>query len=107
MDPDSSTRLDSNFSEMSPQLTEDPSLQSEPAAAMAADGHSLPERKSRAGLVGRLLHGAGAGAFSYGLSIVSNLLLLPLYLRFWSVAIYGEWMALSLRSTTWPTSISD
>jgi O-antigen/teichoic acid export membrane protein len=45
-------------------------------------------------MVARLLHGAGASAVSYGLSIVSNLLLLPLYLRFWSVSVYGEWMAL-------------
>jgi O-antigen/teichoic acid export membrane protein len=79
---------------MSTQLTEDPSLLSEPASPAASAGQSLPPRKVRAGIVARLLHGAGAGAFSYGLSIVSNLLLLPLYLRFWSVAVYGEWMAL-------------
>jgi O-antigen/teichoic acid export membrane protein len=48
----------------------------------------------RAGLITRLLHGAGASAVSYGISIAGNLLLLPLYLRFWSVAVYGEWMAL-------------
>ena len=48
----------------------------------------------RAGIVARMLHGTGAGAVAYGLGIVSNLLLLPLYLRFWSVAVYGEWMAL-------------
>lgn len=48
----------------------------------------------RGGIVSRLLHGTGAGAVSYGFGIVSNLLLLPLYLRFWSVAEYGEWMAL-------------
>jgi O-antigen/teichoic acid export membrane protein len=42
----------------------------------------------------RMLHGTGAGAVAYGLGIASNLLLLPLYLRFWSVAVYGEWMAL-------------
>src|SRR6202163_2819854 len=47
-----------------------------------------------AGIVSRLLHGTGAGVVSYGLGIASNLLLLPLYLRFWSVAEYGEWMAL-------------
>jgi O-antigen/teichoic acid export membrane protein len=46
------------------------------------------------GIVSRLLHGTGAGAVAYGLGIASNLLLLPLYLRFWSVAEYGEWMAL-------------
>ncbi|WP_263353000.1 lipopolysaccharide biosynthesis protein [Acidicapsa acidisoli] len=48
----------------------------------------------RAGVIARLLHGTGAGAVAYGLGIVSNLLLLPLYLRLWSVAAYGEWMAL-------------
>ena len=48
----------------------------------------------RAGIIARLLHGTGAGAVAYGLGITSNLLLLPLYLRFWSVAVYGEWMAL-------------
>jgi O-antigen/teichoic acid export membrane protein len=46
------------------------------------------------GIVSRLLHGTGAGGVGYGLGIASNLLLLPLYLRFWSVAEYGEWMAL-------------
>jgi O-antigen/teichoic acid export membrane protein len=49
---------------------------------------------SRTGIIRRLLHGAGAGAVAYALGIGSNLLLLPLYLRFWSVAVYGEWMAL-------------
>lgn len=76
------------------QLTEDQSLQSEPGLSTVAAGEGLPARRERAGFIARLLHGAGAGAVSYGLSIVSNLLLLPLYLRFWSVAVYGEWMAL-------------
>jgi O-antigen/teichoic acid export membrane protein len=79
---------------MSRQLTEDQTLQSKPSAFEARSGESLPSRRERAGFVTRLLHGAGAGAVSYGISIVSNLLLLPLYLRFWSVAVYGEWMAL-------------
>jgi O-antigen/teichoic acid export membrane protein len=84
----------SNYSEMNPQLTEDPSIQSEPAVSAAHASESLPARRERPGFVGRLLHGAGAGAVSYGISIAGNLLLLPLYLRFWSVAVYGEWMAL-------------
>jgi len=79
---------------MNPQLTEDPSIQSEPAASAAPVGESLPHRRERAGFIARLLHGAGAGVVSYGISIAGNLLLLPLYLRFWSVAVYGEWMAL-------------
>jgi O-antigen/teichoic acid export membrane protein len=49
---------------------------------------------TRRRMAARLLHGTGAGTIAYGLGIVSNLLLLPLYLRFWSVAAYGEWMAL-------------
>ncbi len=69
-------------------------LQNESGAAPLPLGESLPAQRVRAGLVTRLSHGAGAGAVSYGLSIVGNLLLLPLYLRFWSVAVYGEWMAL-------------
>ena len=51
----------------------------------------LPKRPA---LLARLVHGTSAGAFAYGLGIVSNLLLLPLYLRHWSVAVYGEWMTL-------------
>ena len=53
-----------------------------------------PVRARRSGVIARLLHGTGAGAVAYGLGIVSNLLLLPLYLHSWSVALYGEWMAL-------------
>lgn len=47
-----------------------------------------------AGIVARLLHATGAGVVSYGLNVTSNLTLLPLYLRFWIVAKYGEWMVL-------------
>jgi O-antigen/teichoic acid export membrane protein len=58
-------------------------------------GPEGPDLKGRGrGIVTRLLHGAGAGTIAYGLGIASNLLLLPLYLRVWSVAKYGEWMAL-------------
>ncbi|MDR3573741.1 MAG: hypothetical protein P4L50_07765 [Anaerolineaceae bacterium] len=53
----------------------------------------VPEVK-RAGIVARMLHGTGASAVGYGLGIGSNLLLLPLYLHFWTVSVYGEWMAL-------------
>ena len=51
-------------------------------------------KRKRTGILTRLLHGAGAGAVAYGMGIATNLLLLPLYLRSWSVAEYGEWMAL-------------
>lgn len=50
--------------------------------------------RKRSGIVGRMLHGMGAGAVATALGIGSNLLLLPLYLHRWSVAVYGEWMAL-------------
>lgn len=53
----------------------------------------LRQPAKRTGITGRVLHGVGAGAVAYGLGVASNLLLLPLYLRVWSVAVYGEWMA--------------
>lgn len=53
--------------------------------------HSVAKRPR---LLARLFHGTGAGAVGYGLGIATNLLLLPLYLRAWSVPVYGEWMAL-------------
>jgi len=60
----------------------------------SACANRLPQPGKRAGIISRLLHGIGAGAVGYGLGIASNLVLLPLYLRIWSVAVYGEWMAL-------------
>ena len=36
----------------------------------------FPLKVKRAGIVSRMLHGTGAGAFAYGLGITSNLLLL-------------------------------
>src|SRR5882762_10066615 len=69
-----------------------------PAEGEMSPGPAAPENPvaggKPVGIVSRLLHGTGAGVVSYGLGIGSNLLLLPLYLRFWSVAVYGEWMAL-------------
>jgi O-antigen/teichoic acid export membrane protein len=41
-----------------------------------------------------MIHGISAGVIATMLGIASNLLLLPLYLRHWSVTIYGEWMAI-------------
>lgn len=55
---------------------------------------NLQNMRKRPGIIARLFHGTGAGAIGYGLNIASNLLLLPLYLHSWSVAVYGEWMAL-------------
>jgi len=74
-----------------------PQVQPLPSDPRIADlpGTEMPFPKgTRAGIVARMLHGTGAGVVAYGLGIGSNLLLLPLYLRFWSVALYGEWMAL-------------
>ena len=75
-----------------------PALQTIPsesgAAAVAARLETPPFTRKRPGIVGRMLHGTGAGAVATGLGIVSNLLLLPLYLHRWTVAVYGEWMAL-------------
>jgi O-antigen/teichoic acid export membrane protein len=53
-----------------------------------------PFERERPGILGRILHGIGAGAVATALGIASNLLLLPLYLHSWTVAVYGEWMAL-------------
>lgn len=58
------------------------------------DSESPESGRKRRGTVTRLLHGTGAGSIAYGLGIVGNLVLLPLYLRIWPVAQYGEWMAL-------------
>lgn len=68
-------------------------LSDSPGADVPVQGIPLPDVK-RAGIVARMLHGTSAVAVGYGLGIGSNLLLLPLYLHFWSLAVYGEWMAL-------------
>src|ERR1039458_8554010 len=71
-----------------------------PVPATGETPHSpvAPEKQAvagkSAGISARLGHGVGAGVVAYGLGITSNLILLPLYLRVWSVAMYGEWMAL-------------
>lgn len=58
------------------------------------DHEELSFKRKRPGIISRMLHGVGAGAVATGLGIASNLLLLPLYLHRWSVAMYGEWMTL-------------
>lgn len=75
-------------------MTQPQLLQPDPVNTPESTQTAQPPQKKRAGIIARLLHGTGAGAVAYGLSIGSNLLLLPLYLRFWPVALYGEWMAL-------------
>ncbi len=79
---------------MGPRLPKYQAIQSEPDGGTLPAPDIRPGKAKRTGVIARLLHGTGAGAVAYGLGIVSNLLLLPLYLRFWSVAVYGEWMAL-------------
>ena len=69
------------------------SVSGEKPAVLAATGNPVTADRPK-GIAARLLHGTGAGVFAYGLGIASNLLLLPLYLRFWSIRVYGEWMAL-------------
>ncbi len=58
------------------------------------DRISPTEGTKPASIMKRMLHGTGAGVAAHALGIGSNLLLLPLYLRTWSVPLYGEWMAL-------------
>ncbi|HUV70443.1 MAG TPA: hypothetical protein VMW15_12320 [Terracidiphilus sp.] len=70
------------------------STQSDPFEADLSALENPASSARRTGIIARMLHGTGAGVVAYGLSIGSNLLLLPLYLHFWSVAVYGEWMAL-------------
>jgi len=69
-----------------------------PAPGETSPGPSATESQvvggKRAGIVARVLQGTCAGVVAYGLGIGSNLILLPLFLRSWSVAVYGEWMAL-------------
>jgi O-antigen/teichoic acid export membrane protein len=72
----------------------DPVSQSEPNTDDRLALNNPVMNVPKKGIIPRLLHGTGAGAFGYGLGIASNLLLLPLYLHRWSVAEYGEWMAL-------------
>jgi O-antigen/teichoic acid export membrane protein len=69
-------------------------LQTDQIAADRLVQDTPPANRGRSGIISRMLHGTGAGVVAYGLGIGSNLLLLPLYLRHWSVSTYGEWMAL-------------
>ena len=43
----------------------------------------------------RIVKGAVALLSSQGITVLSNLLLVPLFLRYWSPLVYGEWIALS------------
>jgi len=43
----------------------------------------------------RLLGNLGANSLGKGLNILSQILLVPLFLKFWGVELYGEWLILS------------
>jgi O-antigen/teichoic acid export membrane protein len=58
------------------------------------EAHPGHNARKRGGIANRAIHGVSAGVIATMLSIAGNLLLLPIYLRHWSVTVYGEWMAL-------------
>jgi len=68
------------------------SVEHDPGTAPNPSAPSFAHKRS--GIIGRMLHGTGAGMIAIGLGVITNLLLLPLYLHRWTVAVYGEWMAL-------------
>lgn len=43
----------------------------------------------------RIMRGLGATAFGFGRSVVVQLLSIPIFLRYWGVGQYGEWLLLS------------
>ena len=43
----------------------------------------------------KLLHNLGANAYGQGITILIQLVSVPLYLHFWGVKLYGEWLILS------------
>lgn len=43
----------------------------------------------------RVLRGLTASAFGYGSNVVIQLFSLPIFLRYWGVGLYGEWLVLS------------
>jgi O-antigen/teichoic acid export membrane protein len=46
-------------------------------------------------LKSKLLRNLGANAYGQGVSILIQLVSVPLYLHYWGVALYGEWLILS------------
>jgi O-antigen/teichoic acid export membrane protein len=50
---------------------------------------------SKSTLKYRLLRNLGANAYGQGVSILIQLVSIPLYLHYWGVALYGEWLILS------------
>jgi hypothetical protein len=46
-------------------------------------------------MISRLIRSLSAIMGGHIIIIVANLLLVPLYLKYWPVAVYGEWLALS------------
>ena len=52
---------------------------------------------------GRIVRGFAALVCAQGIRTLGHLLLVPLYLRYWSVAAYGEWLALASLTQTLST----
>ena len=46
-------------------------------------------------MIRRITKAVAAIGFGHGISIISNVLLVPLFLRFWTSDLYGEWLVLS------------
>ncbi|MBC7914928.1 MAG: hypothetical protein H7Y07_12490 [Pyrinomonadaceae bacterium] len=43
----------------------------------------------------KIFKASGAAAFGQGLNIVTQLLLVPIFIKFWGAQLYGEWLILS------------
>lgn len=57
---------------------------------------AIPDAGSKRGaMLRRVVKAAVATLSAQGITILSNLLLVPLFLRHWSPLVYGEWLALS------------
>ncbi|HCT83632.1 MAG TPA: hypothetical protein DF296_00345 [Candidatus Margulisbacteria bacterium] len=52
----------------------------------------VPEQQS---LVRRLMYGVGANAFGQIITIISQIVSVPVFLGFWGINLYGEWLVLS------------
>lgn len=48
---------------------------------------------------GRVVHGVSAGLVGQSLIIAQNIVLVPLFLRLWGTALYGDWLAMSAAAT--------
>ena len=48
----------------------------------------------RSGIVSRALKSIGADALGQFLNVLTKLLLVPIFLKFWGSELYGEWLIL-------------